>query len=151
MLDRPSSGGKRDDLARMEEVGRRDFLLVLLLAASVGAQNGKTSLRGKLVEGPKLELAGGKLVPLGGDEATMGVLRDKRLAGADFEVIGQPGPAGVFVVDPIHTKAMFVHKGGKKHLITYWCEMCAIRTYTPGICWCCQQETALDLREADEK
>ena len=25
--------------------------------------------------------------------------------------------------------------------------VCSIRTYTPGICYCCQDETALDLRE----
>jgi hypothetical protein len=74
------------------------------------------------------------------------VLHDQRLAGADLEVLGhQDGER--FVVDPIHTKAMHVHRGGKRLNITYWCDTCAIRFYTPGICWCCQQETELDLRE----
>ena len=110
------------------------------------------SLRGKLVEGPGGKAAiqsGGKTVILTGDEDTVGVLKDKRLADVDFEVIGKFSPAGEFAVNPIHKRAMFVHKDGKRLLITYWCDVCAIRTYTPGICWCCREDTALDLREPD--
>ena len=55
------------------------------------------------------------------------------------------------MVDPMHTKAMFVYKDGKKSRITYWCDLCSIRTYTPGICMCCQQETQLDLRDPDKE
>ena len=55
-----------------------------------------------------------------------------------------------FVVDPIHTRAMFVHKDGHVKVITYWCDVCSIRTYTPGPCWCCQKETLLDLRDPDQ-
>jgi hypothetical protein len=36
-------------------------------------------------------------------------------------------------------------------VITYWCDVCSIRTYTPGKCWCCQQETTLDLRDPDQQ
>jgi hypothetical protein len=34
-------------------------------------------------------------------------------------------------------------------MVTYWCEVCAIRTYTPGECMCCQENTELDLRDPD--
>lgn len=97
-----------------------------------------------------METPGGKLVLLGGDKPTLGVLNDKRLAGADLEVVGRFQEPELFVVDPIHTKAVFVHKDGKRYLITYWCETCAIRTYSPGLCWCCREETELDLREYKE-
>jgi hypothetical protein len=111
-------------------------------------------LRGKLEKGPGdkpvLRTSDGKLVFLTGDDDTVGVLKDARLAGADFEVIGQSDGADQFKINPIHTRAMFVHKDGKRLVVTYWCDVCAIRTYTPGICWCCREETALDLKEADK-
>jgi hypothetical protein len=80
----------------------------------------------------------------------MGVLRDERLAGDDFEVIGHLKDPQHFLIDPITSKAMFVHKDGKRLYITYWCDVCYIRTYTPGKCVCCQKYTDLDLRESDE-
>ena len=109
-------------------------------------------LRGKLGKTPDGAAAlesGGKLTALDGDEDTVGVLNDKRLAGADLEVNGAQTGAK-FTVDPIHKKAMFVHKDGKRLTISYWCDVCAIRTYTPGICWCCREETELQLRETDK-
>ena len=109
------------------------------------------SLRGRLrqLSGNKsaLETASGKLVEVRGDEPTTGVLNDRRLAGQDLELIGERKSTDLFLVDPIHTKAMFVHKDGKRYFITYWCDICSIRTYTPGKCWCCQEETRIDLRE----
>lgn len=87
------------------------------------------------------------MVILEGDGPTLGVVRDPRLAGRDFEAVGRREGADRFVIGPIHTKSMFIHRDGKKLYITYWCELCAIRTYTPGVCACCQEETALDLRE----
>ncbi len=80
----------------------------------------------------------------------MGVLKDKRLAGVDLEAIGHYTTPASFEVDPIHLKSMFVHKDNRKLLITYWCEVCYIRTYTPGVCWCCQKYTDLDLRPVNE-
>jgi hypothetical protein len=124
------------------------FCLLPLIVSLAFA--GDSTLRGKLVqpEGklPALETGSGKLVPLDGDKDSLRVLRDQRLAGADLEVKGRQKD-GRFLVDPIHTKAMRVHRDGKVLAITYWCDTCAIRTYTPGICWCCQAETDLDLRE----
>ena len=133
------------------------FRLLILLAVSAACYAGAsatTSIRGKLTlrDGkPALEVSGNKLVSLDGDEPTRGVLKDKRLAGADLEAAGHFASPELFMVDPIHTKALHVYHDGKRHIVTYWCEVCSIRTYTPGICWCCQEETALDLKEDNKK
>jgi hypothetical protein len=127
---------------------------LLFLMAQGGAGVPGLSLRGTLVRSagdkPALEMGDHKQVQLDGDEPTVGVLNDKRLWGTDFEVVGHFNSPGHFEVDPIHTRAMFVHKDGKRLTISYWCEVCYIRTYTPGTCVCCQKYTDLDLKEADE-
>ena len=134
---------------------RELLILTLTVAACFADGSATTSIRGKLTQRdgkPALELSGHKLVPLDGDEPTRGVLNDKRLAGADLEATGHYSSPELFMVDPIHTKALHVyHPDGKRHLISYWCDVCSIRTYTPGICWCCQQETALDLQKEDKE
>ena len=132
--------------------------LIILLAISVAvcyaADPAPTSIRGKLTQRdgkPALELSAQKRVALDGDEPTRGILKDKRLAGADLEAAGHYEVPDKFVVNPIHTKALHVYHDGHRHIISYWCEVCSIRTYTPGICWCCQQETALDLQEDNKE
>lgn len=75
------------------------------------------------------------------------VLQDKRLAGRDLEVSGAMTSPDLFTVGPMHTKSMWAWQDGKRLVITYWCDVCYIRTYTPGNCWCCQKETDLDLRD----
>lgn len=104
-----------------------------------------TSLRGKLHTGLQPQLGA---VKLSGDEPTMGVLADDRLINADFEALGQRVDAGQFKIAPIHTRSLFVHQQGKRLMVTYWCDVCYIRTYTPGKCWCCQKDTELDPRES---
>ena len=131
------------------------FKCVLLLAAFAGALAGAdaVTLRGRLTQAegkpPALATAEGRLVPLEGDKSTTGVLNDTRLAGVEIELRGHLS-GELFQVAPIHTQAMHVHKQGQRLVITYWCATCAIRTFAPGLCWCCQQETALDLREPDK-
>ena len=137
---------------RVNPMTRRLVLSVLtgsiVAGARAWADEVKAALRGVLHTGTQPALAAGnQQVILTGDKATMSVLADDRLKDADFEVRGQQLANGTFQVDPIHTRAMFVHKGGKKLMISYWCEVCSIRTYTPGKCMCCQDETALDLKE----
>jgi hypothetical protein len=129
------------------------LLPAILLGIPSLAKTPKASVRGKLKQPPGkkpvIETPDRKVIFLEGDKATTGVLKDKRLAGEDLEVIGRFRGLDLFVVDPIHTRAMFVHKNGQRLMITYWCDVCAIRTYTPGLCWCCQEETELDLRKSD--
>ena len=130
------------------------ILAVLTVVAAFAAAPATSSIRGKLTQQdgkPAIELNGHKLIALDGDEPTRGILNDKRLAGADMEATGHFANSGVFAVDPIHTKALHVYKDGKRRTISYWCDTCSIRTYTPGICWCCQQDTALDLQDDDKE
>jgi hypothetical protein len=121
----------------------RTVLVALVLAGALCSADAPPAvIRGKLTqqEGTSPALAtGSKLVSLDGDKDTQGELR------GHFT-----GPAR-FTVGPIHHKAVHVLRDGKKLLVTYWCDTCAIRTYTPGKCWCCQQETDLDLRDSDDR
>jgi hypothetical protein len=122
---------------------RRTVLAMFPLAGWLRAA--ATSLRGKLRAGTSPQIDS---VALTGDEPTMGVFADENLNGADFEVLGEKQPDGKFRADPMHTRSLFVHKDGKRLMVTYWCDVCYIRTYTPGKCWCCQKDTELDLRES---
>jgi hypothetical protein len=36
-------------------------------------------------------------------------------------------------------------------LVSYWCDICTIRSYTPGPCVCCQKDTTLDLIDPDHE
>ena len=137
----------------MNNMERRRFVL-LLAAVPVAIPAQQRILRGKLTKGsadvPALQAADGQLTLLEGDADTVGVLKDARLVGSDFEVVGQASEPGKFKIAPIHTRALFTYKDSHRWMVTYWCEVCAIRTFTPGICWCCREETALDLLEPDK-
>jgi len=116
---------------------------------ALAAESSATSLRGRLAKGepPVVETTDGRKVPVDGDDEVRGVLRDARVIGSDFEVVGRMDANGVFQSSPIHENPLFVHKAGKRLFVTYWCDICAIRTRTPGVCWCCREETELDLRD----
>jgi hypothetical protein len=131
---------------------RRLFTTTALLGAVPAlAEDAPVTLRGKLTQAegkpPALTLADGRAVQLEGDEQTTGVLHDPRLKDIDFEATGHLEGDTKLRILPIHKRALYVHKNGKRLFVTYWCEVCAIRTYTPGTCWCCQDDTALDLLE----
>jgi hypothetical protein len=133
-------------------LNRRRFLTIVLLAApAFGWEDDGVSVQGELTTGPDgrpvLRTSDGKLIYLDGDKSTVGVLHDVRLKGAQFEALGHFTAPDRFEILPIHKRAMFVHKDGKRLMVTYWCDVCGIRSYTPGPCWCCQQETELDLRD----
>jgi hypothetical protein len=129
----------------------RSCLCVLMLGLGMlcGAGASATTLDGKLVirEGrpPSLETAEHKTVVLDGDETTRSVLADGRLDGFQVEARGEFTSAGHFRIDPSHTHSLLVRKDGHLKLITYFCDVCNIRAYTPGPCVCCQRETTLDL------
>lgn len=136
----------------MQMLNRRRFLpFVFLAAPALGMQTAAPPVEGTLTAGPDgrpaVRTADGRLIFLDGDKSTVGVLKDARVIGMDFEALGHFTAPDQFTIEPIHKRAMFVHKDGKRLMVTYWCDVCGIRSYTPGPCWCCQQETALDLRE----
>jgi len=143
-------------MAEYNEIVTRRHLLftaaVPLLHIPLRAAVEAVSIRGKLTTStePALEISGSKQVHLAGDEDTTKILNDTRLADSDFEALGHFTSPDHFAIDGIYTRSMFVHKDGKRLLITYWCDVCYIRTYSPGKCVCCQKYTDLDLREHDD-
>ena len=130
------------------------FSLLCLAESQKAVDTPAATVRGKLVQTenqpPAIETVEHKLVVLEGDGPTVHVLHDKRMAGMDLEAKGHFTAADHFQVDPFHTHALHVVKDGKRLLITYWCDVCSIRQYEPGPCWCCQRETALALKPDDE-
>jgi hypothetical protein len=132
---------------------RRTVLSLVLVVGGAHAEPPEgASIRGTLIRTsdgrPAVTTAEGKTVLLDGDDGTLSVVNDERLRGMDFEALGH-FTAPTFVIDPIYKRAMFVHKDGKRLFITYWCNVCYIRTYVPGNCRCCQKYTDLDLTEND--
>ncbi|MBE0658174.1 MAG: hypothetical protein IH602_10825 [Bryobacteraceae bacterium] len=131
---------------------RRRFSAFLLFTpvAAIAAE-GRSTISGRLQAsngGPVLlKTEDGKLITLEGDVSTKAVLRDARVIREQFEAVGEWKSPDRFLIDPIHKKALFIRRGGELLVITYWCEICAIRTYAPGRCQCCQDETALDPRD----
>ncbi|MCX6614309.1 MAG: hypothetical protein NTW74_26145, partial [Acidobacteria bacterium] len=103
-------------------------------------------LRGKLMAGRKL-IVGDRTVALLSDEAVAKVLDDERLIGAELEVEGSTTGDGSFEIDGIHTKPVYTFIKGERLGVSYWCEICYIRTYSPGKCWCCQEDTKLDPKD----
>jgi hypothetical protein len=135
----------------MEPMGWKLLGLTVLVSLCF-SQTPASTLRGKLFQAegkpPAIEVDASKRVALDGEPETMAVLNDHRLAGEDLELRGDFKTPALFVVGSFYTsKSMIVHKDGKKYTISYWCPVCSIRTYTPGKCMCCQQETHLDLEE----
>ncbi|MFN7936363.1 MAG: hypothetical protein U0R19_23750 [Bryobacteraceae bacterium] len=126
---------------------RRAFTAATLCAtAHLRAAENLRTLKGTLTP-DGLRTSDGQIVKLTGDAPTIGVLNDKRVQGMELEITGEPSPNGAIRILPIHKQGMFVLKKDKKLFVTYWCDVCSIRTYTPGVCLCCQDETQLDLRE----
>ena len=97
-----------------------------------------------------IETSDHKIVQLDGDDTTQKVLADARLNGFQVEAKGHFTAPGRFLIDASHTHSLLVRKEGKLKLITYWCDVCSIRAYTPGPCVCCRAETTLDLRDPDQ-
>src|SRR5579883_2617807 len=132
----------------------RYCLCILAFAALAFAQESVT-LEGKLAihkNAPAtVETSDHKTVRLSGDETTTKVLGDSRLNGFQVQAKGHFTAPGQFQVDPSHERSFLVRSEGKLKLITYWCDVCSIRDYTPGPCRCCQKELTLDLREPDDK
>jgi hypothetical protein len=131
--------------------------LVALAAAGLAAETppAHQTLHGTLDlhdgQPPVLQMAAGQKVMLDADEFTRKVLGDLRVNGFEVEIKGHFTSPGNFLIDPSHTHPLLVRKDGHLKLITYWCDICSIRAYTPGPCVCCQRETTLELRDPDEK
>ena len=133
----------------------RRCLLALLAIPLLAADSGPgVTLRGKLTvrqgQPATLQTADRQTVTLEGDDTTSKLLGDSRLSGFEVEARGHFIAPGRFRIDPSHTHSLMVRQNGHLKLITYWCDVCSIRAYTPGPCVCCQKETTLDLRDPDQ-
>jgi len=112
------------------------------------------TLRGKLdlhAGKPPVLVTATRRIELEADDTESKVLADPRVNGFEVQVTGHFTAAGHFAIDPAHHHPLLVVQNGHLKLITYWCDVCSIRAYTPGPCACCQKETALDLRDPDEQ
>ena len=130
------------------------ILGAVLWAADVHPAPSGGVVRGKLTvhEGQpaQVETTEHQVVRLDGDTDTLKILGDSRLNGFQVEAHGHFTAPDRFLIDPIHTHSFLVRQDGKLKLVTYWCDICSIRAYTPGPCVCCQRETTLDLRDPDQ-
>ncbi len=156
-------GGKKTNTgknacATVATMGSMRYCLCLVaagLACLMAAETQQSvSVRGKLSvhEGAPatVETPDHKVVTLDGDTVTRKVLGDERLNGFEIEARGHFTAADRFTIDPTHTHPLLVRQNGKLKLVSYWCDICSIRAYTPGPCVCCQRETNLDLLDPDK-
>ena len=131
------------------------FLLAIGAVVSAATLPGTTTLKGKLAvhaDGPAtVETADHHTVTLSADTTITKVLADDRLNGFEVEARGHFVGTDKFQIDASHTIPFLVKKDGHLKMVTYWCDVCSIRDYTPGPSRCCQRETALDLRDPDGK
>lgn len=132
------------------------WVAALLLGVAFAADlHSHEVLHGKLLvrdaRPPVLETADHKIVQLDGDESTSKVLADRRLNGYEVEARGHYTAPGHFQIDPFHERGLVAVEKGKVRIITYYCDVCNIRTYVPGPCACCQKETALELRDPSQE
>jgi hypothetical protein len=130
------------------------LIAVAALCLAADSRPGAT-IRGKLIvrdgQPTVLETAGHKRVKLEADDNTTKVLNDPRIDGFEAEIKGRFAAPDRFVVDPPHTHPMLVAKDGHMKLVSYWCDICTIRSYAPGPCVCCQKDTTLDLIDPSHK
>ena len=121
---------------------RLSLTLAAAVALSAGPADQDQVLRGRIRQQaggpPVLQTADGKLYAVAGDEFTRGQMADPKLNGREIELEGRLTGSGAFEAAKIYTL-----KDGKRFRVTYWCDICAIRTHMPGRCMCCQAETEL--------
>ncbi len=102
-------------------ISRRAILLGPAAALWLHA-GGEESVRGRLRQDadkpPAITTAEGRVVELEADEATTAVLRDARLKNEDFEAVGRYRGPSRFEVDPIHERALFVWREGRRLVVT---------------------------------
>jgi hypothetical protein len=135
-------------------IARRHFLLAVVASpVCFGQVKAESILSGRLVQSgnPAFLTSDGKTVTVSGDDPTNKILNDSRLNGRGFEAKGHAQGAGSFTIDPIETRPMVVFDGARRLRVTYYCDVCSIRTYSPGPCMCCQAETRLDLIDPSAK
>ena len=93
-----------------------------------------------------VETVDGRICPLVKDFRSRGFWIDPRLRGIDVEVMVRrydKSPA-------VQLVGWYALRQGRKYELDYWCDICAIPMYELKTCDCCQGETRLRERLADE-
>ena len=120
------------------------WLVALALAAALNGASvsGDQVLRGKLRQetdkAPVIQTPDVKSYTVSGDDFTKAQMADSKLNGREMELEGRFTGPGHFEATKLYTV-----KDGKRYVITYWCDICSIRTHMPGRCMCCQVPTEL--------
>jgi hypothetical protein len=121
---------------------RRAAALPIIASLAVTLCGQDHVLRGRIRQEagkPPLLITGeGKGFIVTGDQFTRGQMADPKLNGRQIELEGRPGGPAAF-----EARRIFTIKDGKRHKVTYWCDICSIRTHMPGRCMCCQADTEL--------
>ena len=93
-----------------------------------------------------LETQAGELIPLLEDPRGRAFRSDERLRKMEVELLVRH-----YTATPVRQIIRVSEiADGSRYEIDYWCDVCSIRSYSPGLCWCCQQETTLDLRDPNQ-
>jgi hypothetical protein len=87
-----------------------------------------------------LETADGKLHPFLASDPLAAIFEDPRVRGQEVVVKARPRPDGAVQIVKVYSV-----KQGKLHDVHYFCEICNITAYAPGLCPCCRRE--MDLKE----
>jgi hypothetical protein len=128
-------------------------MLALALLCLSAAEPKSETLRGRLAvsseSDPFIDTAAHQRIRLDGDAPTLKILHDARVNGFDVDLHGHFTTPGTFQIDPHHLRPILVHDGNTLKVITYWCDVCYIRAYTPGPCVCCQKDTEIELRDPE--
>src|ERR1035438_4093545 len=121
------------------------WLVLAVVCLHAASAPKSETVRGKLLvssgEAPVVETVEHQRIVLDGDTPTRKVLHDPRVDGFEVEARGHFTAPGQFWIHPHPPRPLLVRDGGKLKMITYWCDVCYIRAYTPGPCVCCQKDT----------
>ena len=98
------------------------------------------------LEGKPAVKARGREFPLAARSSyLLHTLEDKRLAGREVRVEGEPKPDGSF-----EAWKFFTVRDGKLYRVRYYCQICNIEALEPGRCVCCQRPTELQELPVDQ-
>ena len=121
----------------------RLIAIFALCAVAAVAADPTTTVTGKLVpdtKAPQLKAAGKSYRLVAADDYTGHVLHTTQLAGREVRLEGRWKDGNTFEVQ----RALTVREG-RLYKVIWYCDTCAISSYRPGRCDCCQQPT--ELRE----
>lgn len=115
-------------------------------AAGMKAVRGTLLLEeGRAADPLRLVMESGETLTLAAEGDTYYSLHDPKLAQRTWEFEGQTLGDGRFDI-----LKMFTIVDGKRHKVTYYCEVCHITSYRPGECMCCQDEVELQETPLDQ-